>query len=214
MATADRIRGGMGAYSPPGFLGAESMETVTASVQAPTAAALTSAGRPYRGVLYAGLMVSDGGGCGAGETPWKVLEFNCRFGDPETQVIVPQLRSDLLGALEACAAGRLAEADLEWSNEAMVGVVLASGGYPGPYETGKPVTGLDTVDAEALVFHAGTRLDDEGNVLTSGGRVLTVVGRGATLAAARAVAYANAARIQFDGRHYRTDIALREIEAS
>ena len=206
--------GGMGVYSPPSFLGAESMEAVTASVQAPTSAALASAGRPYQGVLYAGLIVSADEGCGAGETPWKVLEFNCRFGDPETQVIVPQLRSDLLEALSACAAGRLAEVELEWRNEAMVGVVLASGGYPGPYETGKPIAGLDTVDPEALVFHAGTRLDDEGGVVTSGGRVLTVVGRGATLAAARAVAYANAARIEFAGRHYRTDIALREIEAS
>ena len=205
--------GGMGAYSPTGFLGPEASEAVTRSVYAPTTAALMMRNRPYRGLLYAGLMVHDSESCMAGEMPWDVLEFNCRFGDPETQVIVPRLCSDLLEALSACSSGRLEDVELEWSDEATVGVVLASGGYPGPYETGKAITGLETVDKEALVFHAGTRLDEAGGVVTDGGRVLTVVGRGETLAAAREVAYANAARIQFEGQHYRTDIALREIEA-
>jgi phosphoribosylamine--glycine ligase len=113
--------------------------------------------------------------------------------------------------LVACAEGRLETVTAAWSGEAAVGVVLASGGYPGAYETGKLIRGLDTVDDDVLVFHAGTVLDGEGNVVTSGGRVLIVVGQGADLATARERAYANASRIEFEGRHYRTDIAAREL---
>ena len=196
--------GGVGVYSPPGFLGPEAAARVVEAVHRPTARAMHASGRRYRGVLYAGLMV------GEGDSP-AVLEFNCRFGDPEMQVIVPQLRSDWLRLLTSCAEGRLSEAEAAWTDDALVGVVLASGGYPGSYETGKLITGLADVDDDVLIFHAGTALDAEGNVVTSGGRVLTVVGRGENLAAARERAYANASRINFEGRHYRTDIALREL---
>ncbi|MCH7926209.1 MAG: phosphoribosylamine--glycine ligase, partial [Planctomycetes bacterium] len=161
------------------------------------------AGRPCGGVLYAGLMLSEG-------EP-SVLEFNCRFGDPETQVVLPQLRTDLANVLTACAEGRLAEQEIEWSGGAAVGVVLASGGYPGAYETGKPISGLDDVDEDVMVFHAGTALQGDGSVVTSGGRVLTVVAQAPTLAEARERAYDNVVRINFEGRMYRGDIALREL---
>ena len=201
--------GGMGVYSPPGFLPADAWTGLVETVHGPVARALQAAGRPFRGVLYGGLMVAPGESGQSGEP--AVIEFNCRFGDPEAQVILPQLRSDLLALLVACAEGRLETARAEWTGEAAVGVVLASGGYPGPYETGKPIRGLETLDDDVLVFHAGTALDGEGNVVTSGGRVLIVVGRGADLATARERAYANASRIEFEGRHYRTDIAAREL---
>ena len=197
--------GGMGVYSPPGFLGPEAASAIADAVHRPVARAMQAAGRPYRGLLYAGLMAPGG------DEPPAVIEFNCRFGDPEAQVVLPQLRTDLLALLAACADGRLHDATVQWSSQAAVGVVLASGGYPGRYETGKPITGLDDLDPDVLVFHAGTALDAAGNVVTSGGRVLTVVGLGADLATARERAYANAARIDFEGRHYRTDIALREL---
>ena len=158
---------------------------------------------PYSGVLYAGLILTEFGP--------KVLEFNARFGDPETQVILPLLRTDLLEAFAALAEGRLREVTPEWEEGAAVGVVLASGGYPGPYETGLPIAGLDAVDPDALVFHAGTRADPDGGPVTSGGRVLTVVGRGPSLVDARARAYAGAERVTFPGRHYRRDIAAREL---
>ena len=196
--------GGMGVYSPPGFLGPDAWASLVESVHRPVARRLRELGRPYRGLLYGGLMVDESG------AP-RVIEFNCRFGDPEVQVLAPQLRSDLLALLVACAEGRLETARPEWSGEAAVGVVLASGGYPGAYETGKRIRGLDSVDPGVLVFHAGTALDAAGHVVTSGGRVLVVVGLGPDLATARARAYANASRIEFEGRHSRTDIAAREL---
>ena len=196
--------GGMGVYSPPGFLGPDAWASLVESVHRPVARALQGAACPYRGLLYGGLMVDESG------VP-RVIEFNCRFGDPETQVLAPQLRSDLLALLVACAEGRLETARPEWSGEAAVGVVLASGGYPGAYQTGHRIDGLDSVDPGILVFHAGTALDAAGDVVTSGGRVLVVVGLGPDLATARARAYANASRIEFEGRHYRTDIAAREL---
>ena len=195
--------GGMGVYSPPGFIAAHRSQRLFDHVHKPALRALRDEGRPFRGVLYAGLMVTEG-------EP-AVLEFNCRFGDPETQVVLPLLRSDLLEVLRACATGTLADVPLEWSDDATVGVVLASAGYPGAYETGKPIHGLDAIDNDALLFHAGTRLADDGAVLTAGGRVLTVVARAPTLAQARDRAYDNAARIEFEGRTYRSDIARREL---
>ena len=195
--------GGMGVYSPPGFISAHRSQRLFDRVHEPALRALRDAGRPFRGVLYAGLMVNEG-------EP-AVLEFNCRFGDPETQAVLPLLRSDLLEVLRACATGTLADVPLEWSDDATVGVVLASGGYPGAYETGKPIHGLDAIDDDALLFHAGTRLADDDAVLTAGGRVLTVVARARTLAQARDRAYDNAARIEFEGRTYRSDIARREL---
>ncbi len=200
--------GGMGVYSPPGFLSNDRAPEIYGAVHEPVVEAMAEAQAPFRGILYAGLMVQEGL---PGPKAASVVEFNCRFGDPETQVVLPQLQTDLVDVMEACLAGRLAEQPLEWSGEPTVGVVLASGGYPGSYETGKPVLGLDAVDADVAVFHAGTTVADDGAVLTAGGRVLTVVAHGPTLADARARAYDNAARIEFEGCTSRSDIALREL---
>jgi len=162
--------------------------------------AMGSEGVRYRGVLYAGLMLTD-------EGP-KLLEFNCRFGDPETQVVVPRLRSDLGKLLLACVEGNLSDYRANWTPETCVTVVMASGGYPGAYETGFEIRGLEEaarVDG-AVVFHAGTA-ERRGRVVTSGGRVLAVSGLGATAAEARARAYEACSLISFDGVHYRRDIA-------
>ena len=197
--------GGMGVYSPPGFLTDEA--SVFARVHEPVAQALASMGREFRGLMYAGLMVDD--------AAVNVLEFNCRFGDPESQAVLPRIEGDLLTALTAAASGEpIAEHSITWSEEATVAVAMASAGYPGSYATGAPITGLDAVDDGVEVFHAGTALDDEGRVVTAGGRVLSVVARGRDLAEARAIAYDNVARISFEGGFYRTDIALRELDDS
>jgi phosphoribosylamine--glycine ligase len=196
--------GGMGAYSPPGFATSALLDQIRAEILQPTIAAMAVADCPFRGLLYAGLMITATGP--------KVIEFNCRFGDPETQVVLPRLRSDLLPLLDAVAHARLAEvAPPAWSSEACVGVVLAAGGYPGAYATGVPITGSADVDADLLVFHAGTRRDSSGTLRTTGGRVLTLVARGATLAAAQSRVYANIARMRFEGAQWRTDIAAREL---
>lgn len=195
--------GGMGSYSPPGFFSAAMTEKVTADVLLSTVKGMAKEGIPYRGVLYAGLMITDG-------KP-LVLEFNARFGDPESQVILPLLKTDLVDVLMAVIEGSLDRLNIEWSAEACVGVVMASGGYPGSYRTGFPIEGLGSVDRDVLVFHAGTKVRGDGTVLTDGGRVLTVVGRGKDMAEAREKTYANVSRISFDGSYYRKDIALREI---
>ena len=194
--------GGMGSYCPPGFFGGDTVEKVKGSILEPAVRALAEEGRRYKGVLYAGLMMTD-------EGP-KVIEFNARFGDPETQAILPLLRSDLLELMMAVVEERLDGIDIQWSDSACVGVVLASGGYPGKYDTGLPIDGLDAVDKDIVVFHAGTKSVD-GNVLTDGGRVLTVVGTGRDIAGARDRVYANIPRISFEGCHYRKDIGLREV---
>ena len=143
----------------------------------------------------------------------KVIEFNTRFGDPEAQVTLPRLKTDLVDISLAVINGNLDQIDVEWSDDACVGVVMASGGYPGSYETGFPITGLDKLDEGIMVFHAGTRIGSEpGQVLTNGGRVLTVVAMGSTLAEAREKVYANISRIHFEGCYYRKDIA--EIKGS
>jgi phosphoribosylamine--glycine ligase len=190
--------GGMGSYSPPDFYTPELVNRVFETVMEPTVKALHEEGRPYKGVLYGGLMLTEDG--------LKVLEFNARFGDPETQVILPRLKTDLVDIMLAVVNNSLKEIDIEWSDDACVGVVLASGGYPGKYQTGLPISGLDDVDKDVMVFHAGTKTGP-GQVLTSGGRVLTVTATGRTIAEARAKAYDNAARISFEGCHYRKDIA-------
>ncbi|MDY6916874.1 MAG: phosphoribosylamine--glycine ligase [Chloroflexota bacterium] len=194
--------GGMGAYSPPGFFDDDMTDLVKRIVLEPTVAAMTKEGRPYRGVLYAGIMVTD-------EGP-KVLEFNARFGDPENQVMMPRLKSDLVEVMLAVIEQRLDGVEVEWSEQACVGVVIASGGYPGGYEKGFAVSGLDAVDEDVAVFHAGTKTKD-GRVVTDGGRVLTVAATGGTIAEAREKAYSNVARVHFEGCHYRKDIALREV---
>jgi phosphoribosylamine--glycine ligase len=196
--------GGMGAYSPPGFVDAALAARVQGEIVLPAVRTLRALGRPYRGTLYPGLMITAAGP--------RVVEFNCRFGDPEAQVILPRLTSDLLDICDAVAHGRLDGVPVAWTDRAAVGVVLASGGYPSAYPTGLPIEGLDVVDADVQVFHAGTARREDGMVVTAGGRVLTVVAMGRTLAEARARAYDNTQRIRFAGRHYRTDIALREVE--
>jgi phosphoribosylamine--glycine ligase len=194
--------GGMGSYSPPGFFPAEMAEKVTRDVLLRIIEAMAREGVTYRGALYAGLMIVDG-------EP-VVLEFNARFGDPETQVILPLLKSDLVDILMSVVQGDLGRTKIDWSPEACVGVVLASGGYPGSYRTGFPIHGLDKV-SDALLFHAGTRLGDNGDVYTDGGRVLTVVAVGDNIAEARQKAYRSVPGISFEGCHYRKDVALREI---
>jgi phosphoribosylamine--glycine ligase len=199
--------GGMGAYAPAPVPNGEALARIEETILAPTVRALAARGAPLRGVLYAGLMMTAAGP--------KTLEFNARFGDPETQAILPLLEVDLATLMAAVADGALAGAPaLPPPSGAAVAVVLAAGGYPGAYQTGAPIGGLDRVPEDVLVFHAGTRRDETGRVVTAGGRVLTVVGRGADLAAARERAYAGAAAIGFAGRQMRTDIALREVPAA
>ena len=173
-------------------------------IHQPVVDELRQRGTPYHGVLYAGLMLT-----GAGPS---TLEFNCRFGDPETQCVLPRLRSDLRDLLErSVRPGGLSGAQLEWSPEPAVTVVLASGGYPESSSKGDSISGIGAAEAEegVEVFHAGTAADGSGGFVTAGGRVLNVVGRGPTLAAARERAYAGADRIRFDGRRMRRDIAAR-----
>ena len=168
----------------------------------PTVNAMVQEGMPYKGVLYAGLMIT-------GDGP-KVLEYNARFGDPETQAIVPRLKTDLVDILLAVSDNKLSPTIVQWTEDACVGVVMASGGYPGNYKTGFKITGLDRLNNDVLVFHAGTKLDED-QVYTDGGRVLTVTATGNSMAEARAKVYSNLPRIHFDGCHYRTDIAAREV---
>jgi phosphoribosylamine---glycine ligase len=192
--------GGMGAYSPVPFLDDETLSFIRRDILERTIAALSDEGVPYRGALYAGLMLTEDGPV--------VLEFNCRFGDPETQAILPRLKSDLGEVLLACAQGRLDRTALEWSPEACITVVLASGGYPGEHRTGFAVEGLEEARSVRGIslFHAGTRASD-GRVLTAGGRVLSVSATGTTLEDARERAYEACGRISFEGMHYRRDIA-------
>ncbi len=193
--------GGMGSYSPPvaELWNAEMDDRVRREIIEPTISALAAAGAPYVGALYGGLILTRDGP--------KVIEFNCRLGDPETQVILPRLKSDLLEVMWAAASGDVVTVPLEWDERPCVGVAIASGGYPAAYETGYPIHGLDSVDTDAMVFHAGTKESGDGAVVTSGGRVVTVAALGSTVAEARARAYENAARISFTGSFYRTDIA-------
>ena len=196
--------GGMGAYSPPAFATPDLLARIAATIVRPVVAALAAEGTPFRGLLYAGLMITESGP--------QVIEFNARFGDPETQVVLPRLESDLLELCDAVAAGALDRvAPPVWSAEAACGVVVAAEGYPGPYAKGAPITGLDALDPDMLVFHAGTARQPNGQFVTSGGRVLTLVARGATVAEARAQVYANIARVTFAGARWRTDIASRDV---
>ena len=192
--------GGMGSFSPPlqQHWNADMEALVRATIMEPVTKGLVDIGSPYRGVLYLGMMLTE-------EGP-KVVEFNCRFGDPETQVILPRLKSDLAQILHATARGELEDMRIEWDDRACVGVVAASGGYPASYTTGHPISGVTDVDYEATVFHAGTKLIDEATV-TDGGRVLTVSALADTLEHARIRAYESIRRISFKDGFYRTDIA-------
>ena len=197
--------GGMGAYAPAPICPSKLADEFTRSILQPTIDGLRAEGRPFVGVLYAGLMLTDDG--------LRVLEFNCRFGDPETQAILPLLDSDLIDIAEACAMGRLAEIDLRWKQGSAACVVLASEGYPGKYPGGREIAGLEISFENAVVFHAGTKLLD-GKVITAGGRVLGVTGWGPTLYLALNNAYAAIDRISFEGMQYRKDIGHCALEAS
>jgi phosphoribosylamine--glycine ligase len=193
--------GGMGSYSPPVFNSPALQKQAMDTIMVPTIKAMAQEGRQYRGVLYGGLMVN--------KEDVKVLEFNARFGDPETQVILPRLKTDLLDIIIAVIKGKLNQINIECSDDPCVGVVIASGGYPGSYKTGLPISGLLDIDKDVMVFHAGTKIGaTPWEVLTNGGRVLTVVAMGKTIAQAREKVYDNISRINFDGCHYRKDIAL------
>ena len=197
--------GGMGAYSPVPSVGPDVEDRIVGDVLEATVEALRDEETPFRGVLFAGLMLTEDGP--------KVLEFNCRLGDPETQVVLPRLDSDAAELFAACAAGDLAGQELRWSPEACAGVVIASGGYPGAVRTGFPIRGLKEAAARpgVQVFHAGTAARD-GRVLTAGGRVLTVTGMGPDVAQARERAYEACAAISFEDMRYRTDIGNAEEE--
>jgi len=195
--------GGMGAYSPAPVVDEKVARLVREQILVPTVAALLRRGIVYKGVLYAGLMMTAQGP--------KVLEFNCRFGDPEVQAVLPRLETDLVDVMEACVEGRLADVKLSWSRQHAICVVAASGGYPGDYEKGKVIAGLEEASREALVFHAGTAQRDS-QIVTNGGRVLGVTALGDTLAEARDRAYSALAKIHFDGMYYRRDIGYRALE--
>ncbi len=197
--------GGMGAYSPAPVVTAALWPRIDHEIFQPVLRGLRAKGIEYRGILYAGLMIDSGG------NP-KVLEFNCRFGDPETQAILPRLDGDLYPILRACAEGNLDGCDIRWRPEACVCVVMSAGGYPGAYTKGDPITGLETAarQKDVTIFHAGTALRD-GKIVTDGGRVLGVTALGATLRDAAATAYEAVDMIRFNNAHYRRDIAGKAL---
>lgn len=192
--------GGMGTYSPVPPYGEETRERAMKEILTPMVQALQAEGIHYQGVLYAGLMMVE-------EQPY-VIEFNARFGDPETQVVLPRLENDLAEVLYAVATGKLESISLDWKEDAAVCVILASGGYPGSYQTGYPITGISSSQVESMLFHSGTK-QIAGETQTAGGRVLGVTAIGKDLIEAREQAYQTVQQIQFQDMHYRTDIALQ-----
>src|SRR5438552_9625772 len=199
--------GGMGAFSPANNWDSKLQSQFETEIMQPLLRGLLQQRVEFRGLLYPGLIITTDGA--------RVLEFNCRFGDPETQALLPRMKSDLLPLLEATIDGTIDQCAIEWDTRATVTVVLTSAGYPGKYETGKPISGLD--DAVKLedvrIFHAGTKRD-AGEIKTAGGRVLAVTALGSTLEAARARAYEAVSRIHFENCHYRRDIALSAVAAN
>ena len=189
----------MGSYSPTVFYTTELGQKIISTIIEPTIIAMARSGNPFQGILYAGLMVKD-------NQP-KLLEYNVRFGDPECQVILPRLNSDFLDIILGVVNKNLESVRPVWSTDACVGVVLASGGYPGHYKTGLPISGLDKLEKDLLVFQAGTTPGQNGQILTNGGRVLTVVSKGKTTDEARRKIYDNISKIKFEGMQYRRDIA-------
>ncbi len=192
--------GGMGAYSPAPVATPQLCQEIVTKVLEPTVRAMASEGRPFKGILYAGMMITT-------EGP-RVLEFNARFGDPETQVVLPRLKTDLLEIMLSICEGRLGKMDIEWREEACVSVVMASGGYPGHYAKGFPIQGLEKVSEDILVFHSGTALQNQ-QIVTAGGRVLAVTALGNSLRQAVDLAYSGVKQIYFEGAHFRDDIAHR-----
>jgi len=196
--------GGMGTYSPAPVLTPELERQVREQVLEPFVRGLEADGLTYKGLLYPGLMVTRFG--------LRVLEFNCRFGDPETQAFMPRLKTDLVEVMEAVIDGRLSSCPIEWCAEASVCVVMASGGYPGDYVKGKEIRGIEAAESGATVFHAGSRRVD-GRLVTSGGRVLGVTALGLDVRTARENAYAAVKKITFEGAHYRRDIAVKGLRS-
>jgi len=195
--------GGMGAYAPAPVVTPSMLKSIKEKIIMPTIWGMEARNIPYKGVLYAGLMITAGGP--------KVLEYNCRFGDPETQAVLPLIESDFVDLLAASAEGSIKEYKLKTRNMAAVNVVMASGGYPGAYEKGKTIYGHDTAAEDVVVFHAGTALKS-GKLVTSGGRVLSVTAVDNTIKAAAAKAYGTVGNITFDGAYYRRDIAHRALK--
>lgn len=195
--------GGMGAYAPAPVMTEKLLKTVSEKILIPTIRGLMAEGRPYRGVLYAGLMMTAGGP--------KVLEFNCRFGDPETQAILPLLKTDLVDLMMASIEGQVKDVHLQIRGGTAVCVVMASGGYPGSYEKGKSIAGLEEMEKDIIVFHAGTKTKGK-SLVTSGGRVLGVTAVGRTIQSAIKKVYRSVGRITFDGAYYRRDIAHRALK--
>ena len=194
--------GGMGGYSPAPFVDPETLDYIHHEIMERTVTLMAQEGHPYVGVLYGQLMLTNDGP--------RIVEFNVRLGDPEAQLILPRLQADLVAVFQAAVEGRLAEVDVTWDPAATCGVVVASGGYPGSYTTGHSIAGLNTLDDDVLLFHAGTDLADDA-VVTAGGRVLLAVGQAANVPTARARAYDNIKRISFKEAFYRRDIAAREV---
>lgn len=196
--------GGMGAYSPAPVVTEELMDQIVKEILVPTVDGMNRNGTPYRGILYAGIMITQGGP--------RTLEFNVRFGDPETQPILMRLKSDLLEVMLAVCEGRLDGVSLEWDERPAVCVVMASGGYPGSYEKGKKINGLEAAGelSDVVVFHAGTS-EKDGEIVTSGGRVLGVTALGENIRQAQRRAYEAAEKIEFEGAYYRSDIAAKAI---
>ncbi len=193
--------GGMGTFSPAPLMNTRDEDEMVRRIVVPTMSGLVKEGRPYKGVLFLGLMITDAGP--------KVIEYNVRFGDPECQVLMQRLNGDLLAALQACIDGTLDRIELNWKPETAVCVTLAAPGYPGAYPKGLPITCIDAAEAAGCtVFHAGTASKD-GAVVTAGGRVLSVCATGADLDQARATAYRGAEAIRFEGKHFRRDIGKR-----
>ncbi len=198
--------GGMGAYSPAPVVTPMVHDWVMQHVIEPTVRGMAAEGHPYTGFLYAGLMIAPDGTA-------KVLEFNCRFGDPETQPIMMRLRSDLVALCQAACAGELAGKSIDFDPRATVGVVMAAGGYPESYNKGDVIIGIDAAEANgAKVFQAGTKLNADGDLVTAGGRVLCVTAIGDSVTEAQQQAYAAVQKINWDNVYYRTDIAHRAIK--
>lgn len=196
--------GGMGAYSPAPVVTPDVHERIMSEIIQPTVEAMASENMPYRGFLYAGLMIDQAGHA-------KVLEYNCRFGDPETQPILMRLKTDLAELCEAAVEQRLDRCALSWDSGTALGVVMAAGGYPGDYRKGYVIHGLDHSADQVKVFHAGTQMGDDGNVLTSGGRVLCVTALGEDFETAQSLAYASVRQIHWQDAFYRPDIGYRAV---
>lgn len=194
--------GGMGAYSPVPQISKEIVQEVLDHILLPTAAAMATEGRPFTGVLYAGLILTDAGP--------KVIEFNARFGDPETQVVLPRLASDLAKSIEAVLDGR--DMELEWKEEAVLGVVVAAEGYPKDYQKGISLDGMEAISPDVHIYHAGTDQTEDGKWVSNGGRILVVAAEGTDLEHARKTVYEEIKKIKNDGLHWRKDIGNRALK--